>query len=38
MARCETDEALRAGQQAGIRLFQGWHIDNLIRAAKEVIS
>lgn len=38
MARCETEDALRAGQAAGIRLFQGWHIDALIKSAKEVIT
>lgn len=38
MARCETEEALKAGMAAGIRLFQGWHIDNLIRASREVVN
>lgn len=38
MARCETEEAMRAGLAAGIRLFQGWHIDNMIRASREVVN
>lgn len=38
MARCETEEALKAGMAAGVRLFQGWHIDNLIRASREVVN
>ena len=38
MARCETEDALKAGMAAGIRLFQGWHIDNMIRASREVVN
>ena len=38
MARCETEEALKAGLAGGIRLFQGWHIDNMIRASREVVN
>ncbi|HLT78758.1 MAG TPA: hypothetical protein VKZ87_15350 [Ferrovibrio sp.] len=38
MARCESEEALKAGMAAGIRLFQGWHIDNMIRASREVVN
>ncbi|MFM7345709.1 MAG: EAL domain-containing protein [Tagaea sp.] len=32
MTRCETPLALEMGQNAGIRMFQGWHIEALIRA------
>jgi EAL domain-containing protein (putative c-di-GMP-specific phosphodiesterase class I) len=31
MARCETAEALELGQAVGIRLFQGFHIDSMLR-------
>jgi EAL domain-containing protein (putative c-di-GMP-specific phosphodiesterase class I) len=31
MARCETPEALELGQAVGIRLFQGFHIDAMLR-------
>jgi len=31
MAHCETAEALELGQAAGIRIFQGFHIDAMLR-------
>jgi EAL domain-containing protein (putative c-di-GMP-specific phosphodiesterase class I) len=32
MGRCETPMAFELGQAVGIRMFQGWHIDALMRA------
>lgn len=31
LARCDRAEAVGFGQAAGISLFQGWHIDRLVR-------
>jgi EAL domain-containing protein (putative c-di-GMP-specific phosphodiesterase class I) len=38
MARCETAEALELGQAAGIRIFQGFHIDALMRDPNRKIA
>jgi len=32
MGRCETPMAFELGQAVGIRMFQGWHVDALMRA------
>lgn len=32
MGRCETPAAFEFGQAVGIRMFQGWHVDVLLRA------
>ncbi len=32
--RCDSDSAMRTGRDLGIRLFQGWHIDDLASPAK----
>ena len=32
MGRCETPMAFELGQAVGIRMFQGWHVDALLRA------
>jgi hypothetical protein len=32
MSRCETPLAFELGQNVGIRMFQGWHVEALIRA------
>ncbi|MBT4741383.1 MAG: hypothetical protein HOO09_13440 [Rhodospirillaceae bacterium] len=31
MARCDSEAAIRAGQQLGITLFQGRYVDSLMR-------
>lgn len=32
MSRCETPLAFELGQNVGIRMFQGWHVEALVRA------
>ncbi|MFM7344525.1 MAG: hypothetical protein ACKO1J_04035 [Tagaea sp.] len=32
MCRCETPLAFELGQNVGIRMFQGWHVEALVRA------
>ncbi|MCM0021362.1 MAG: EAL domain-containing protein [Tagaea sp.] len=32
MSRCETPLAFELGQNVGIRMFQGWHVEALMRA------
>jgi len=31
--RCDSNKALMAGRELGIKLFQGWHIDDLVQHA-----
>jgi len=31
--RCDSEKALRAGRELGVRLFQGWHIDDAVGAS-----
>ena len=38
MAHCETAEALELGQAAGVRLFQGFHIDSMLRDPNRKIA
>jgi EAL domain-containing protein (putative c-di-GMP-specific phosphodiesterase class I) len=38
MAHCETAEALELGQAAGVRLFQGFHIDGMLRDPNRKIA
>ena len=38
MARCENAEALELGQAAGIRIFQGFHVDALMRDPNRKIA
>ena len=33
--RCDNDKALMAGRDLGIKLFQGWHIDDLAKHKKQ---
>jgi len=38
MSRCETPLAFELGQAVGIRMFQGWHIDALMRAQAPAVG